>query len=166
MEYILKVENLNYLNILKDINIELYNNSFNICIGNNCCGKTSLANCILNLNNYNGTVNLAVSNNEIGVVKENSELLYDTVMSNVLLPLLNLGYDEAKAKKIIYSFFKEFELENMLLKSIDSLTNSEKATLKILVSLIHSPKFILIDESLEYIDYTMKIKILNYLNPQ
>ena len=56
MSSILKIENLNYKNILNDLNLTLKDKKINILVGSNSSGKTTLVKAILNLINYTGSI--------------------------------------------------------------------------------------------------------------
>ena len=163
MDCVLKINNLSYKNILKNLNIELHNNTFNILIGKNCCGKTTLINSIIGLNKYDGRIDLFISKEDLSVVTEKNVLLSGTVIHNLVYPLLNLDIKEDKARKQVYSLSKKFGIDNILHKEIQGLNRSERKLVEILVALVTNPKFIIIDDSLDDLIYSYRLKVLNYL---
>ena len=56
MSSIIKIQNLYYKDILNDVSFDLEENTFNVLIGPNSSGKTTLVKCILGLIDYNGQI--------------------------------------------------------------------------------------------------------------
>ena len=160
---ILRIDNLIYKDIINSLDLVLKSNTFNILLGKNSSGKTTLVNSILDLNNYTGNINLFISRNEIGVVTEKNKLLDNTVLYNLMYPLINLGYSESLAKKTAYDFSKKFGLDSILLKNINEISKKEYKLIQIILSFIHSPKLMIIDDSLNDLDYVLKHNVLEYL---
>lgn len=171
MQDILKIENLKYKNILKDITFSLKEKSFNILIGANSSGKTTIVNCIRGLNNYKGNISINNNNiknnqsiyNNIGFFLDNKVLLESTLFNELLLVLKNLNYEEIVAKKKIYSLSEKLEFTNLLFKSNHEFTNQEKTIISFLFSIIHDPDILIIDNDIENLDEVNKNKIFNYI---
>ena len=120
MGSILKIENLKYKEILKDITFSLEEKSFNILIGPNGSGKTTLVNCIRGLIDYEGDIiifnkdikqkkNLSLYK-EIGFFIDEEILLENTTYEELLSLLKNLNYDEESAKKRIFNITKKLDI--------------------------------------------------------
>lgn len=173
MSSILSVENLKYKNILNGVSFELEENTFNILIGENGSGKTTLVKGIAGLINCSGTVivsnyilcneNIREIRKNIGVLMDIDSLLPGTVLYNITYPLLNLNYDESEAKKKVYDLAKKIGLNGLLLKNIDDLSLTERKIVSFCAAIIHSPKLIIIDDSLDELDEYNRRKILGYL---
>ena len=176
MESVLKIENLKYKEILKDITLSLEENTFNILIGSNGSGKTTLVNCIRGLINYEGNINIfnkylttkydkEIYKN-IGFFIEQEILLENTVFEELLMTLKNLDYEEAKAKRRIYALAKKLDVMELLFKDEETLCLHEKFLVSFLFSIIHEPKLIIIDSCFDILDEKNKNKIFNYIKSQ
>jgi len=173
MSSILSVENLMYKDILNGVSFDLEENTFNILMGENGCGKTTLVKCIVGLLKFDGTVvinhNIMCDDNinelrkEIGVFTDIDILLPGTVLYNITYPLLNLNYGEEEAKKRAYEISKKMGLNGLILKDIDKLSLVERKIVSFCVSIVHNPKLIIIDESFDELDAMNRKKILVYL---
>ncbi len=173
MSSILRMENLKYKNILNGISLSIEENTFNVLIGPNSSGKTTLTKAILGLIKYEGNIvfldflstkkNIKKIRKDIGLFSNLNKLLNGTVIYNIMFPLLNLGYNEEEAKEKIYTITKKLEINKILLKNIDDLTSSEKKLTSFAVAIANSPKLVIIDDSLDELDNYNRNKIINYL---
>jgi len=175
MESVLKIENLKYKNILNDITLSLEDKSFNILVGKSRSGKTALVNCIRGLLNYEGNINLfnnvlTKDNYElyrnVGFFIEDDIILEDYVYNELLNTLMNLDYEENKAKQRIFTIAKKLDVEDLLFKRENELLVYEKKLIIFMLSIIHEPKLLIIDNELEVFDKKNKDKILKYLKSQ
>ena len=78
-------------------------------------------------------------------------------------PLENLNTPIDKIENMIIDIAKEFGITEMLDKKIEDLTNSEKQELLIVISLLHNPKLLLLDNALSMMDKKTKEKVLKIL---
>lgn len=173
MNNILEVRNLQYKDILKDVTFSLKENTFNILIGAGGSGKTTLAKCVLGLINYEGEIffanNILSKNNieelrkNIGFVTDSNNLIEGNCMYNIIFPLINLNYDVEKAKKKVYSLTKKLDIDDVLSKNINKISQMERKLVCIASALIHSPKLIIIDDCLDDLDNYYRNKIIKYL---
>lgn len=174
MNSILKIENLTYKNILNNISLSLEEGSFNIITGANGSGKTTLIYAILGLLKYEGNIiflnqlldgnNIDELRKNIGVLLDNTNsLLPGNVLFNITYPLLNLKYTDEKAKKSAYEISKKLGINNLLLKDIEKLSISQKKMVSLAVSLVHNPKLIMIDDSLDELDDQNRKRVIKYL---
>lgn len=171
MAKILRIENLKYKDILKNINLSLEENSFNILIGKNCSGKTTLVNCINQSLKYSGNILinnqiLSERSNEIGYFTNEQYLFENIIIEELLSFLKNLNYAEEQGKKRIYTLSRKLGFENLLYKAYEELNISERTLLSFLFSVIHEPKILIIDNDLEILDENFKNKIFNYIKSQ
>lgn len=173
MSSILSIENLKYKDILNGVSFDLEENTFNILMGENGCGKTTLVKCIFGLLKFDGTVivnhNIMCDSNinelrrDIGVLTDIDILLPGTVLYNITYPLLNLNYSEEEAKKRAYEISKKIGLNGLLLKNVEDLSPVERKIVSFCVSIVHGPRLIIIDESFDELDALNRKKILGYL---
>lgn len=169
----LRVENLKYNDILKDINLNIKEGTINVLMGNNGSGKTLLFKCILGLVNadglviYNGDI---ITNDNLNIIRKNfgiylglNNLEDKSAFLNIIEPLNYLNCDIEKSKKMVYEISKKLGIEKFLYKNISSLSHSEKKMISFIQSIIHEPKVIIIDGLFDSLDVYYKNKIINYL---
>lgn len=173
MGSILKVENLKYKNILNGISLSIEEESFNVLMGSNGSGKTTLVCAIVGLIKYDGSIyflnDLMVKDNikelrkEIGVFSDLDSLLPGKVLYNITYPLLNLGYKETDAKKEAYEISKKLDIENLLNRDVADLSLFERKMVLFVLSIIHKPKLLIIDDSLDELDAYYREKVIKYM---
>lgn len=173
MGSMLKVYNLKYKNILNSVSFELEEKKFNILIGSNGSGKTTIIKCILGLIDYQGEIiisnNIIDKNNikdlikNIGVFSNFNLLLDGTALFNIIYPLINLNYSEEEAKKKAYSISKKLDIEHLLFKNINELSLTEKKLVMFASSVISEPSLVIVDTTLDELDSNSKSKIITYL---
>ena len=173
MSNVLSVENLNYKNILKNINFTLEKGTINALIGVSGSGKTTILKSVFGLVYIEGFINvdgLIIDKKNIthlrkkmGIYLGIDVLQNKSVFLNIMEPLKNLNYDEYEAKKKVYSISKKIGIENLLYKNVSELSYSEKKVVAFTQSIIHEPSIILIDNIFDSLDIYYKEKILSYL---
>ncbi len=172
MECILKVENLEYKDILKGITFTLESGKFYSLTGPNSSGKTTLVMSLLGLINYTGNINFMdnyVCKDNVKSIRERIGLLADfrkiegNVNYNLLYPLLNLGYEKDEAQNMVYELSNKLKISNLLLKDVNELSVSEEKLVLFACSIIHSPNLLIIDDTLQDINFTTRKRILDYL---
>jgi len=176
MGNVLKIENLKYKKLLKNITFSIKEKSFNILLGPNGSGKTTIINCIRGLEKYEGKIELFNDDvrqkdssdfyKEVGFFLDNEVLLEDKPFDELLNILKNLDYEEQKAKKRIFSIAKKFDITEALFKEDKDLLNYEKILISFVLSIIHDPKLLIIDNDLEILDEKYKNKIFEYIKSQ
>ena len=174
MSVVLRVENLSYKDILSNVSFEIKKGAFNVLIGPNSCGKTTLIKCLSGILEGNGNIflnNFIISNkkidisvkSELGFVIDIPFTLDGTVLDNLIYPLMNIGYNEIESKKKIYSMCDKLDLGFLLVKKVNELSYSEKKLSYFLRGIIHDPKVIIIDDIFESLNSFYKEKIFEYL---
>jgi len=183
MATILSVNNLTYQIdnkiFFKDFNLEVEKGKIVSIIAPNQSGKTTLTkilcaiiptdnNCqVLDISLNKETVLNYIT--KIGVVTNelNSNFLFKKVKDELAYPLLNLGYPEHKINKMINKLSNFFSITHLLNKEIKNLTKSEQKKLAIVVSLIHNPEILILDDAFlemnanDQIFMLLKLKELN-----
>ncbi|MBQ9072576.1 MAG: ATP-binding cassette domain-containing protein [Bacilli bacterium] len=174
MSAVLRVENLSYKDILNNVSFEVEKNSFNVLVGPNSCGKTTLIKCLSGILEGNGNIflnNFIISNKKIDIsVKSDLGFVIDipfvlggTVLDNLIYSLMNIGYDEIESKKKIYSISDKLDLGFLLVKKVNELNYSEKKLSYFLRGIIHEPTVIIIDDIFDSVNSFYKEKIFRYL---
>jgi len=173
MESVLKIDKLKYKDVLKEITFSLEDKSFNILVGANGSGKTTIVNAIIGLLKYDGNITLLgndiknkENNSEVGFFLSDNIKLEDNLFNELLSMLKNLNYEEEKAKKRIFSIAKKFDITSILYKNFEELLEYEKVIISFVFSIVHDPKLLIIDNDLEKLDNKYKNKILNYIKTQ
>lgn len=173
MESVLKIDKLKYKDILKEVTFSLEDKSFNILVGSNGSGKTTIVNAIRGLIKYEGNITLfgndiknKDSNREVGFFLNDNIKLEDNLFEELLEVLQNLDYEEDKAKKRIFNIAKKFDVTSLLYKNLEELLEYEKVIISFVFSIIHEPKLLIIDNDLEKLDSKFKNKILDYIKSQ
>lgn len=173
MDYILKIDNLHYNNILKGVSLSLKKNTFNVLMGANGSGKSTLIKTIFGLINYNGNIvfdnqlltstNIENLRHQMGILTDDNILLEGNVLFNLMYPLKNLKYSEQEAKNKIYNIADKLDINKLLFKNISELSFSERKIVKFSISIIHEPKLLLIDDTFDELDNYYRSKVLTYL---
>ena len=176
---ILEIKNLNFnykdKTVFNNLNLTIDEGSFTTIVGNNKSGKTTLIKLICGLLDsresiiagYSYIDSKKIHDNSImfGVVfsDTNNKFLFETVYKEMAFHLENLNIKPEKIEKIIIETAKKFSNLSLLDKKIEDLTNSEKQEVQIMISLLHKPKILLLDNCFTMMNKTTKNKILKVL---
>ena len=149
--------------ILNGLSFSIKEKSFNILIGKNGVGKTTLIKSILGLTKYTGEIEFKYERKDIGVISDFTSITGDTVFKYLMQPLLNLNYSEERARKAVYNNAKKLEIDHLLELSGDKLNDEQTLMVLLCHTLIHKPKLIIIDNTLDVLSNRSKKVFLNYL---
>lgn len=172
---ILKIDNLNYSRddtvIFSNINLNIQKKDYISIIGLNKSGKTTLTKllcAVIPTDNIFSINSLSLNKQtvldyieNIGVVSNSLNIfLTKKVKDELILPLKNLGYNKLKIDKIINNLTTFFEIENLLSKNINELTKDESIYLQVIISLVHNPEILILDDAFLSLSLPLKEKIL------
>lgn len=176
---IIKVNNMSFKfedkYLFKDFNLEIEESSFVSIIGMNGSGKSTLAKILIGLYKAEGyiTIDGYLLNEQFikkirrvfSVCFANSETHFigETVRDDLVFSLENLGYFHDEMTTLIDIISKKLKLEDILDKEPSLLTESEKVKVAIASSLIHSPKILLLDETINKLTDTDKKLVFKLL---
>ena len=169
---IIKIENLNYGSIFKNLNLEIKEGDFSFISGETSSGKTLLIKMIVGLIDteikvfdMNLKSNLKEIRKNIGVVFENPENYFvaETVKDEISFILENLKINQNEINKRVNEIANDLNIENLLNLNPHSLSGGEKELVALASALINSPKLLLIDGSLSMLDDVTKDKVFAYL---
>ena len=176
---VLEIKNLNYnyqnKKVIDNLNLTIEEGSFTTIIGSNKSGKTTLIKLICGLLDSKDSVvaGYAYVNNKrihdnskvfgVSFSDSNNKFLFTDVYKEMAFPLENLNIEVEEIEKRIVSLAKDFSNTKILDKKIEDLTNSEKQELLIMISLLHEPRILLLDNSFSMMNKTTKDKILKVL---
>ncbi|MBQ8891958.1 MAG: ATP-binding cassette domain-containing protein [Bacilli bacterium] len=175
-----KINNLNYEIdnhvFFKNFNLEVASGEYVSIIAPNGSGKTMLTKLMCAVIPTNDMfilddVSLNKENvlkyiTKIGIVSNefNNKCLCNKVKDELKLPLKNLGMCEYKINRKIREFGKKFEINNILNSNISDLSDSTKSKLLIIISLIHNPKLLVLDDAFNNMNIYDKNFMLSKLN--
>ncbi len=173
MVKIMDVQNLNYQKF-KNFNVSFDKGLYYLIVGEIDSGKTNLLNLLSGIIPTDNMIFCETFLNKknryefiknIGVVKrvcENS-FYYQKVKSELLEPLNNLGYSKNDSERRIREVLKIFDFEKYLNSKISELTSLEKQELLIIISLLHQPKVLLMDNVLSIFPVDKRIFLIKCL---
>lgn len=179
MANILEIKNLNYkygkTTIFKDFNLSVEEGKYIGIAGNNTSGKTTLIKLICGILPNKDSITIGysyVDNNRIhdnsrklGVVFGNclNSFLFDDVYKEMAFPLENLNVPVDDIEKRIISLAKDFGISKLLDKKTSDLTNSERQEVQLVISLLHSPSILLLDNAFSMMSRVTKNRIMKAL---
>lgn len=179
MSTILSVNNLTYTinekTFFENFNLSIASEKITSIIAPNKSGKTMLTKilcailptdnvCVLDGISLNKKTVLNYIT-KLGIVTNdlNSPFLFKKVKDELAYPLKNLGYPEHKINKEILKISKFFQIEDYLNKNIMTLSPSLRSKLQIIISLMHKPKILILDDAFLEMDTTTQTFMLEKL---
>lgn len=161
--------------IFKDFDLDINPGTFVSIIGKNGSGKSTLAKILIGLYQASGYITIdgyLLNNFFLKKIRRTFSVCFDnaddhfigeTVKDDLAFSLENLEYSKDEIENNIKVISKKFKIENILEKTPDELTNSEKEKVMIASSLIHNPKILLLDESIHKLNVNDKKLIFKVL---
>ena len=161
--------------VLKDINLEIKEESFTAIIGANGSGKTTLA------KHFNGLImpdkgsvlvdgidtkkDSLNSRKKVGFVFQNFEdqLVYSAVEEDVGFGLENLGDGYDKIKSIVDETLKNLRISHLAKQNVNTLSQGQKQLVALAGILAMRPKYIVFDEPTTNLDEKNKKNILDIM---
>lgn len=156
----LKLDNVMYKDILKGISFSIEEGSFNVLIGRNSCGKSTLVKVLAELIGFKGKITFEGNRPDIGFFTEDNLFSYKKVIDNITFILINLGYSLKHSTKEALKLLEYFELDYLKDEEIGNLTYSEKRLVEFISCIIHKPKLVIIDDSFDYLSDEERKKII------
>ena len=158
--------------IFDDLDLEVYEGSFTFIVGPSSSGKTTLIKIISGSLKASGYINIdgyLLSDYFINRIQRdlgicfNDDILFDTVRDALSFSLENLQYTKKEIIILINNLSKKFKIDNILDKSFDEITLSEKTLVSLAGVLIYNPKILILDDILVNLttdDKKLVLKIL------
>lgn len=141
-------------NLFDNINFKISDNSFAFIMGANGEGKTTLFKCLLNLEKFQG--NILFDGDKFPKIIKNIFAIYDDVPFYMNLT----GFQNIKliSYKKIYPEYIEKNLKSLLSidklnKKVSTYSYGEKKKLAILIAILLKPKYLIIDELSNGLDF-------------
>lgn len=167
------------LNVLKGIDLTVYEGEFLVIMGPSGSGKSTLMNIIGLLDRpTSGDYSLngkqveklkekelaRVRNEEIGFVFQQFFLLSKlSALQNVELPLIYAGVGASKRRQLAKQFLEKVELSERMKHLPSELSGGQKQRVAIARALVNNPSIILADEPTGALDTKTSIQIMNLL---
>ena len=160
--------------ILENISFSLKKNKYNVIIGKNGSGKSTILKLIVGLEKISGG-KIFIDNEELvykrdelykirkktGIVfqESNEYIIGETVAESLIFGMENNRIPLEKMKENMAKYVKLFQLENIIDKKTVNLSGGEKQKVALAGAVITEPEIILLDEVTEMWDKTTKDKM-------
>ena len=182
---IYRVKNLSFRypsskQILNNIGFDIEKGHLYTILGRNGIGKTTLFNCLLNLNsNYQGIIQLngkdikTMKEKEIAkvvsFVPQSTNCTFDyTVFEYVLMGTASnislFSSPSNKEEELTNKALKELHVTNLANRKFNELSGGEQQLILIARAIINKPEVIFFDEPTSHLDFTNQIKVLKIIN--
>lgn len=159
--------------ILKNVNLEIKENSFMAIIGANGSGKTTLAkhfNALLTptkgdiiVDGIDTKKDGFNARKKVGFVFQNFEdqIIHSIVEEDVAFGLENLGLSNSQASKIVGETLGKLRIKHIAKNNVNMLSMGQKQLVALAGVLAMKPKYIVFDEPTTNLDVKNKSNILN-----
>ena len=160
--------------ILENISFSLKKNKYNVIIGKNGSGKSTILKLIVGLEKISGG-QIFIDNEELvykrdelykirkktGIVfqESNEHIIGETVAESLIFGMENNRIPLEKMKENMDKYIKLFQLENIIDKKTVNLSGGEKQKVALAGAVITEPEIILLDEVTEMWDKATKDKM-------
>ena len=166
------------LKIFDDLSLSFKENAFNIILGKNGSGKSSLVKAVMKLVPYEGKIKIENKNLKLLKPKERSRLISympqhihfdENLIVNDLFEFArhphsnSLSMISKSDKNIIKKWAKEFDLEHLKNKKFIKLSGGQKQRVIFTATLIQETKYIILDEPNNNLDIKYNLELLENL---
>lgn len=155
--------------IIKNINLEVYEGEFLTLLGSSGCGKTTILRSISGLDNPTSghvfidgvdVTNLAPPKRQVNTIFQNYALFpLMTIEDNVAFGLKMKKIPVAERKKRVKKMLELVHLEGYEKRKPKDLSGGEQQRVSIIRGLINNPKVLLLDEPLSALDLKLRKKM-------
>ncbi|WP_415329150.1 ATP-binding cassette domain-containing protein [Clostridium perfringens] len=143
--------------IFNECTISFESNKINFLMGANGQGKTTLFKCLLNLDNYSGEILFDdykfkdIINNIFAIYDDSPLYLNLTGLQNISIFL------ERKVSKHEYEAFQNILSNRILERKVREYSYGQKKILSIIIAFLKAPKYLIIDEISNGLDFETMI---------
>ncbi|MCF6514633.1 ATP-binding cassette domain-containing protein [Lactobacillus sp. S2-2] len=159
----LHIENVskqfNDVNALNNVSFDVPTGQIIGLIGQNGAGKSTTFHSILNFIKYDGKITLdnqPIDQNKlevIGYLPEERGLLTDLTIKEQVIYFAELkGCSKKNILKVLPDWMEKFEVKGNLKTKIKNLSKGNQQKVQLICTLIHKPKFIILDEPFSGLD--------------
>ncbi len=157
--------------ILKGIDFEIKPNQITAIIGKSGSGKTTFLKIIASIipGGYKGKIQIfgkkkLFQKNKIGFVPQQNSFIPDlSIEENIKIMGLNLGVTEKDALKRAEILLDKLKLEEDLKKKPTELSGGQQNRLNIILSMLHNPKILILDEPFTGLDFRNRRLLWHFL---
>lgn len=175
MEKVLQVKSLNYSvgrkKIIDNLSFSVDRGSLVSFIGPSSCGKTTLLKLISGMLPSNqkiligyGYLNQKRDSSDLRkfgcVFSDEVPFLFEDVYQELLFPLENLCYSKEKIEKRVRDVASLFDVSYFLDEKISDLTKEEQSILRLMLSIIHNPEILVLDDPFLMMHRSLKEKVI------
>lgn len=170
MKDIIKVNNIDFsynknMRFIENLSFNLKENSYNIIIGHNGSGKTTIAKLLCGLEQIDSgnitidgieinSKNIGLIRKKIGVIFQNpdNQFIANNVKDDIIFGLENHNVDPSKMDEIVKNVSALTKTQGFLNREPQTLSGGEKQRVAMASILALSPKIIILDEANSMLD--------------
>jgi len=157
--------------VLRDISLSIKPGELVAIIGESGCGKSTFLKIISGIisTSYLGEIKIFgkpkfFSKNKIGFTPQEVSLVPDlSILDNIKIFGLNSGIPEKKAIKRANKLLKMLKLGEDLNKLPSQLSGGQRARVNIVLSILHNPKILILDEPFAGLDFLNRRLLWHFL---
>jgi len=157
--------------ILQNVTLNVKESAITSIIGKSGSGKTTFLKLVAGIiaQKYGGEIKIfgtskILKKNVMGFVPQEIALIPDlSILDNIKIAGLNLGITEEQALQKAIELMKLLRLEEELDKKPTELSGGQKVRLNIILSLLHDPKIIILDEPFVGLDFRNRRLLWHFL---
>lgn len=157
--------------ILQNVTLDVKENAITAIIGKSGSGKTTFLKLVAGIiaQKYGGNIKIfgkskIFKKDVMGFVPQEIALIPDlSILDNIKIAGLNLGIDEEFAVHKATELMQLLRLDEDLQKKPTELSGGQKVRLNIILSLLHDPKIIILDEPFVGLDFRNRRLLWNFL---
>ena len=161
--------------LFDNLYLTIRSNTFITILGKNGCGKTSLIKLIVGDEKCSGEIkynNLVLDDNTKEEIRKNVSVIYNNykdmfiynnVYDDIAFSLEKSGCSISIIDSLIKEVTKDLDVEYLINKKTNELSDSEKQLAILICMIINEPKVLILDNILNNIEYKKKKKVISYL---
>ncbi|MEM4230481.1 MAG: ABC transporter ATP-binding protein [Candidatus Pacearchaeota archaeon] len=157
--------------VLKDVTLNIREGTITAIIGESGSGKSTFLKLVAGIiaQRYGGRIRIfgkpkVLEKHAIGFVPQELSIIPDlSILDNIKIIGLNLGISENNAIKKAYELMKLLRFEESLAKKPTELSGGQKVRLNIILSLLHDPKVVILDEPFVGLDFLNRRLLWHFL---
>ncbi|RXY96791.1 ABC transporter ATP-binding protein [Malacoplasma penetrans] len=160
--------NRNKNHVLKNISIDLYENEHTAILGGNGAGKTTLVEILAGITKADeGEINYLYEyknsfQEKIGIQFQDSSYPKGLSVKDIISFILDIFKSDLN-KDELNALIKIFGIDEFYNKKANSLSGGQSQRLNCLLSILHKPSFLILDELSTGLDVTIKSNIKSFI---